>query len=79
MGGQQVVLKSNPIKHMWHRMWYLIKMRRVHQHAKLAKKYLSSLDLTMKTMGMPRTQVRQFWRDFSKYENVRTNFLEVKD
>jgi hypothetical protein len=55
--------------------WF--RARRLKKQASLARKYLKSMDLTLAAMGMTRQAKRQFWRDFSKYEDMRGRFFEA--
>lgn len=53
------------------------RMRKLKKQTNLARKYLKSLDMTMSAIGMTRQQRRQFWRDFTKYPEMRDRFFEA--
>jgi len=51
--------------------------RKLKKQANLARKYLKSMDMTLKAMGMPRWKVKQFWRDFQKNDLMRERFFDA--
>ena len=51
--------------------------RKMKRQSKMAKKYLQSLDMTLKALNMSRQKRKQFWRDFIKFEDMREGFFNT--